>query len=230
MFRRSWKTKMTDSERQRGWVFFGLYLLVFPYLNAWVQRVLMGDGEPLVAEANVLYYSFLFALALLVFWSFLKRDFADLLDWLPENLFGIAVGLAGTLLLRHVLARIPLPVTDPVPCQYAAQLAIAPAPTLALTLLLIPVAEECLYRGLIFGSLRRYSLPLAYGVSVIGYALACVWRYAVEAGDPRYLLLAVLYLPVSAALTWCYDNGGSVWSAVALHAAINGCILMGVLR
>ena len=49
MFRRSWKTKMTDSERQRGWVFFGLYLLVFPYLNAWVQRVLMGDGEPLVA-------------------------------------------------------------------------------------------------------------------------------------------------------------------------------------
>lgn len=30
MFRRSWKSKMTSSERQRGWVFFALYLLVFP--------------------------------------------------------------------------------------------------------------------------------------------------------------------------------------------------------
>lgn len=230
MFRRSWKTKMTDSEHLRGWVFFGLYLLVFPYLNAWVQRVLVGDGEPLVAEAGVLYYAFLFALALLVFWSFLKKDFTDLLDWLPENLFGIGVGLGGSLLLRYLLLLLSLPVTDPVPYQYVTQFTVAPVPTLVLTILLIPVVEESLYRGLIFGNLRRYSVPMAYGVSIIGYAVACVWRYAVEAGDPRYLLLAILYLPMSAALTWCYDNGGSVWGAVVLHAAINGCILMGVLR
>lgn len=221
---------MSRSERRRGWVFFGLYLLIFPYLSAWMQRVLMGDGEPLVAETGVVYYVFLFTLALLVFWSFLRRDFADLLDWLPENLFGIAVGLAGTLLLRYLLTLLPLPVSDPVPCQYAVQFALAPAPTLVLTLLLIPVVEECLFRGLIFGSIRQYSLPLAYGVSVLGYALASVWRYALETGDPRYLLLIVLYLPASAALTWCYDNGGSVWGAVILHSAVDGCVLLGVLR
>ena len=45
-------------------VFFLLYLLVFPRLNAWVQRVLMGDGEALVAEANVIYYLFLFIITL----------------------------------------------------------------------------------------------------------------------------------------------------------------------
>ena len=80
MLRRSWKTEMTDGERGRGVVFFLLYLLVFPRMNALLQRLLLGDGEVLVAEANVVYYGFLFAMALLVFWSFLKKDFLSLLD------------------------------------------------------------------------------------------------------------------------------------------------------
>ena len=50
MFRRAWKTEMTASETRRGLVFFLLFLLLFPRLNAWFQRLLMGDGETLVAE------------------------------------------------------------------------------------------------------------------------------------------------------------------------------------
>ena len=38
MFRRNWKLQMIDSERQRGLVFLGLYLFVFPYLSEWIQR------------------------------------------------------------------------------------------------------------------------------------------------------------------------------------------------
>ena len=101
----------------------------------------------------------------------------------------------------------------------------APLPTVMLVLVLIPVVEEVLFRGLLFGSLRRYSRPAAYLISIVVYAFSCVWRYALDYGDPRYLLLTVLYLPVSAALTWCYDNGGSVWGTAVLHAAINGAAL-----
>ena len=39
------------------------------------------------------------------------------------------------------------------------------------------------------------------------------------------LLLALLYLPVSAALTWCYERGGSVWGCVLLHGGLNGLTL-----
>jgi len=225
VFRRAWKTEMTASERNRGLVFFLLYLLVFPRLNAWAQRVISGDGEALVAEANVLYYALLFTLALLLFWSFLKKDFLELMNWLPENLFGVVVGLllAGGL---HLLAgRLPFPVADPIGAQYAAEYAAAPVPTLTLVVLLIPLVEEVLFRGLIFGNLRGYSHPLAYLVCIPLYALAQVWRYALDFSDPRYLLLGLLYLPMSAALTWCYDNGGSVWSGVALHAGLNALIL-----
>jgi membrane protease YdiL (CAAX protease family) len=225
MFRRSWKTKMTASERGRGLVFFALYLLVFPYLNAWAQRVISGDGEPLVAEANVLYYALLFTLSLLLFWSFLKKDFEELVSWLPENLFGVVTGLLLAGGLRLLAVSLPFPVPDPIAAQYAAEYGAAPVPTLVLVLLLIPLVEEVLFRGLMFGNLRGYSRVLAYLVCVPLYALAQVWRYALDFSDPRYLLLAVLYLPMSAALTWCYDNGGSVWSGVALHGGLNAIIL-----
>ena len=225
MFRRTWKTGMTASERSRGLVFFALYLLVFPYLNAWAQRVISGEGEPLVAEANVLYYTLLFTLSLLLFWSFLKKDFVELLSWLPENLFGVAVGLLAAGGLHLLVSRLPFPVSDPIGAQYAAEYAAAPVPTLVLVLLLIPLVEEVLFRGVLFGNLRGYSRVLAYLVCVPFYALALVWRYALDFSDPRYLLLGLLYLPMSLALTWCYDNGGSVWSGVVLHGALNGIIL-----
>ena len=148
MSHRSWKTEMTASERRQGLAFFLLYLLVFPRVNAWLQRLWMGDGEVLVAEANVIYYAFLFTLTLFIFWSFLKKDFLGLLDWLPENLFAAAVGLLLAGGLYAVLSLLPFPVRDPLSLQYAQEFRAAPLPILALILLLIPVVEETVYRGL----------------------------------------------------------------------------------
>ena len=230
MVRHKWRPQMTDSERRRGWVFFALYLLVFPYLNAWAQRLLMGEGEAPVAEANVVYYVLLFALALLVFWTFLRLGFSLLVDWLPENAFAFVTGLAGAGLLHFLVTLIPYPVQNPSEMQYLQEFAISPVATAVLLVVLIPLIEETLFRGLVFGSLRQYSRPLAYVVSVLVYALACVWRYALEIGDPAYLLLFIQYLPMSLALAWCYDNGGSIWSAVALHMTINGFMLFSIVH
>ena len=149
----------------------------------------------------------------------------DLMDWLPENLFSLGVGLVSALGLRFLLNLLPLPVSDPIGFQYASEFRAAPAPTLVLVLLLIPLVEEVLFRGFLFGQLRGYSRTLAFTVSILFYAFAMVWRYALDFSDARYLILTVLYLPVSAALTWCYDNGGSIWSCVALHAGFNGFLL-----
>ena len=165
----------------------------------------------------------------MVFWNFWRQDFLALFDWLPENLFGILVGLSAGLIFWRLSCLIPLPVLDPVPRQYAAEFLAAPAPTAMLILLLIPVVEELLFRGLLFGPLRNYSPILAYAVAIPFYALSVVWNYAFSLHDLRYLLLAIRYLPMSAALTWCYDNGGSVWATVLLHSLFNAIILLTAL-
>ena len=216
---------MTDAESRRGLVFFLLYFFLFPYGNAWIQQLIFGDAETPIAEANVIYYGVLFAACLILFWRFLKEDFQSLVDWLPENTAGILLGLAGAGVMNALLRLLPFPVSDPIPAQYAAEFGAAPIPTLALLLLLIPLVEETLFRGLLFGQFRGYSRPLAYVITSVFYALAAVWRYALERGDALYLLLSVVYLPLSIACTWCYDNGGSVWATAFLHAGLNGIIL-----
>lgn len=226
---RTWQTKMTVSEQRRGTVLFLLYLLAFPRINAWVQRIWMGEEEVLVAEANVVYYAFLFLLCLFAFGEFLWKDLTRLWDWLPENLLAAAAGLLVAGGLRLALGRLPLPVTDPISRQYAQEYLAAPLPTLVLILALIPIVEEALYRGLVQGSLRSYSRPLSVAIGTVFYALAMVWRYALEAGEPQYLLSAIFYLPMSLALTWCYDRGGSIWSCVLLHGGLNGFSLFSAL-
>ena len=216
---------MTDTERRRGLAFLLLYLFLFPYLNGWAQRLLFSDAESMPAEANVVYYAFLFILVLLEFWSFLKEDFLGLLDWLPENLFGLAAALVLAGGFQAALRLLHLPLVDPAAGQYAAEFAAAPGPTLVLLLVLIPVVEELVYRGIVYGTLRFYSPLLAGIVATVVYALANVWRYALELGDARVLLLALLYLPRGAALTWCYDNGGSIWACALCHASINAITL-----
>lgn len=225
MTSKKFRPQMTDSERMRGWVFFGLYLLVFPYLNGWVQRLWMVEGEAPVAETNLVYYGLLFVLALLVFWTFLRHGFNLLIDWLPENCFAILTGLVGAGVLHVLVMLIPLPVESPVPLQWQQEFLLSSGATVLLVVVLIPFIEETLFRGLLFGSLRKYSRVLAYAVTVLVYALACVWRYALDFGDARYLLLALQYIPMSLGLAWCYDNGGSIWGTVILHMLLNGAQL-----
>ena len=90
---RPWRPQLTRAEMGRGWVFFALYLTVFPLSMGWVQRAF--HGELPVAEANVVYYLLAATLVFLVFWTFLRHGFDLLLDWLPENLFAFAAGLVG---------------------------------------------------------------------------------------------------------------------------------------
>ena len=72
---------------------------------------------------------------------------------------------------------------------------------------------------------------LGYVLSTLVYAVYCVWQFVFTYGqvDFRYLLLFVQYLPMSLALTWCYDNGGSIWSAIALHMVLNAVSLASTL-
>ena len=81
----------------------------------------------------------------------------------------------------------------------------------------------------------RYTLAafavigLVLGFLGLAFLLYSVWTFAVAYGDARYLLLAVRYLPAGLALTWCYERGGSIWSAFVLHALINGWALISAL-
>ena len=227
--RRPWRPQLTRAELGRGWVFFALYVFLFPWLMGWVQRSYQGEFP--VAEANVVYYLVIVALTFLVLWSYLRHGFRLLLDWLPENLFAFVTGLVGGEILTFLANLIPLPVQNPNLMSYPEQYYFAPAATVFILVVLMPLVEEPLFRGVLFTTARSYSKVLGYVLSVGVYALYCAAQFAYAYGmlDLRYLLLMIQYVPMALALTWCYDRGGSIWSAIALHMAFNGFTLLSAL-
>lgn len=223
-----WRPQLTVEEQRVGWVFFALNLFVFPFLVGLVTRFLeehLELGVP-AAQSSAIYYAAVLLLLVAVFWDFLKNAFRILSDNTRRNLFALVVGFLSGMLFTVLLSLIPLPVENPVIGDYRGQFLLAPGFTTAVVMFLRPMTEEILYRGLLFGSLRKKNRPLAYVVSIGLSALAAVWQFAVPDGGVMYLLLALRYIPLAAAATWAYDIGGSVLTPMALRVILNGLFLV----
>lgn len=231
MAQQRWRPQLTRKEQIRGLIFFGLYFLVFPALKMVVEWFFDHFFGLYLSEAMsaTVYYYIMGILTVLVFWSFLKNGLTILTDFLPENLLAFATGLVGAGVLHLLVSLLPWPMDNPNPVSWAEQYAYSPAATIVIVVVLMPLIDEVLFRGLVFGSLRRFSRPLAWVCSVLLFMIYSVWTFAVAYGDARYLVLAFQYLPMALALTWCYDRGGSIWSAVVLHAVIDAFTLFNAI-
>jgi uncharacterized protein len=130
-------------------------------------------------------------------------------------LTGLAVGVA-LRLLAFVIAAVWIALTGDAwnPHQDLADSAAlggwSLVAILALGGLVIPFAEELLFRGVLYGALRRYGPVLAGLVSAAVFGIAHVW--------PPLVLFAFLAGVVHA---WLRERSGSIWPAVVSHAVIN---------
>lgn len=89
------------------------------------------------------------------------------------------------------------------------------------TVLLVPMAEEVLFRGLIFGSLHRRNRLLAYAISTVFFAFIHVMGYIGSYNIWMLLLCFVQYLPAGIALAWAYERSGSIYAPILIHTAVN---------
>lgn len=223
-----WRPQLTREEQRVGWVFFGLYLFVLPFLVGLVTRLLEEHLELgfTAAQSSAIYYAAVLLLLVATFWDFLKNAFRILRDNTRQNLFALVAGFLGGLAFTVLFSLLPLPVDNPVIGDYKAQFFLSPGHTAAVVMFLRPMAEEILYRGLLFGSLRKKNRAAAYALSIGLSALAAVWQLVFSEGGAWNLLLALRYIPLAAATTWAYDVGGSVLTPMALRVILNGLFLV----
>ena len=228
MAQKRWRPQLTRQEQVRGYIFFALFFLVFPVLKMGVEWFFDHFFGLYLSEAvsAAVYYYIMAVLTMVVFWSFLHNAGSILMRFLPENLLALITGFAADRVLVFLFKRFPWPLENPTPAIWAEQYAYSPAATILIVVILMPIIEEVLFRGLVFGSLRKYSRTMAWAASVILFMVYSVWTFAVAYGDARYLILALQYLPMALALTWCYDRGGSIWSAALLHALFHAIFLI----
>ena len=96
------------------------------------------------------------------------------------------------------------------------------------TVILVPVAEECFYRGLMFRGIYDKSPVLAYAVSMVLFSLAHVLGYVTIMDFGTLILSFFQYLPAGFALALAYRQSGSIYASILIHMTVNqtGMLLM----
>ena len=227
MAKRESSTYMTPGEQIAGTVFFVIYLVVLPFATAPLFRLMARLLDTTISPPlqNAIYYYTLFAAALIIFHGFLARTTRNFADNLGNACRSVAVGLVALYGLNELMYRMTRLLvnnhTNLNDTTISAQIEDAPHMTLLIVIFLAPFVEEVLFRGLVFGNLRRKSAAVGYLVSCLLFALLHVWQFAVVNRDITYFLLMLQYLVPGLVLAWVYDRTGTLWTSIGLHAAAN---------
>ena len=87
--------------------------------------------------------------------------------------------------------------------------------------LLVPIAEEFLYRGLFFSQFYNRKPIAAYLISTVVFAAIHVVGYLGSYPAMRLALCFLQYLPAGIAMGWAYARADSIWASILMHTTIN---------
>lgn len=213
-----------------GWL--AINLLVLPLVLTELNALL---PTPLSSGLlNTVYYCLNFAAVVFLFRDFLKAS-ADAAAQRPFPVLWYAIlGYLGYQTLTRLLTAAILTVAPDFgnvnDASIYEMLGKDLIPLALCTVFLVPVAEETLYRGLIFRSLFDKNPTAAYIVSMVAFAAIHVTGY-VGSYPPLTLVLCFLqYLPAGYCLCWCYRRTGTILCPILMHAMVNGGSILAYLR
>lgn len=224
-------THMDRTERVAGTIFFVVYLLVMPLLLerlfSLVETLLGLPVERGVRSA--LYYYFLFAVTLVIFYRFIALTTSRFFDnpgrSCTELFFSLLVFYGANELMYRVLSLFFGSRPNLNDTIIVAQIDALPRTTALVVIFIAPFVEEVLFRGLVFGCLKDVSRAAAYVVSAALFSLLHVWTFALWQWNLTYLILMLQYLVPGLVFAWAFDRSGTLWTSILLHAAVNALAL-----
>ena len=214
-------TGLTKSELIAGWCYLPVYLVL---LSVALQYVFGWLGlETTELRVNIAYFAINFAAVLLIFHRFLRQRFFGNGFWnfIQTLILGFVFYWAGTWAIEWIVTKLGGSLTLYNNDTVSDMISMDRYVMLAVTVVLAPITEETLIRGLVFGSVRRASRAMAYIVSILVFSLMHNWQYFGFYPTLSVLLSCLAYVPAAAALAWTYEKSGTIWGSIALHAVIN---------
>ena len=94
------------------------------------------------------------------------------------------------------------------------------------TVVLVPLAEETLFRGLLFGTLHQRNRGLAYLFSVLFFAFIHVMGYFGAAPTSVLMICLLQYIPAGLVLAWAYEFSGSILAPTLIHMGVNAIAIL----
>lgn len=218
---------MTKREFTFGWVWMAVQMTLLPSL---VSSIAAPWGS---AAVNFCYHLVSLLAVTVIFHRYLKQELRNFIAGFKKVLPVIAVSLAVYYVAGEVLLCLITAIDpgfrnvndDSVAVLRQGNLAL----TAVMTVALAPVSEECLFRGLIFGCVRKHSRWAAYLVSAVAFGALHVMGYVGSVGAVQLLLCFAQYLPAGLVLAAAMEKTNSIVTAMCIHAIINAVSMIGIM-
>ena len=212
---------LSTAEKVAGSCYLPFYVvllaLILQYLSA-----LLGLNLSML-QINICYFVINCVVVWIIFHNFLVRSFRAIHFWelIQALILGFVLYYVGNFLYSLILGWLGLSVTsynDQTVMELAAQSRVA---MVICGVILAPMIEETLVRGLLFGVIHPHSRIAAYIVTILFFAAIHVWQYALLYDWKSVLLAALQYVPAGIALGWTYEKSNTIWAPILLHMVIN---------
>ena len=223
---------LTQQEIKWGAICFVITLFLLPMLLQHGNALL---AKPLSASRlNFVYYCINFAAVVWIFRSFLWNSLkAGLRNPFSVIWYGL-LGYLGSEALGELLliaTYLVFPSFVNMNNQSIAAMVGQELHLMALaTVILVPVAEETLFRGLLFRGLYGKNPAAAWLTSMVAFSAIHVVGY-IGTLEPLHLLLSFIqYLPASYCLCWTYRQTGTILSPILMHMIVNAMSIYNLTR
>lgn len=222
---------MSRTEKILGWLYMAFSLIALPGLLAWLNAQLadpMNEGT-----LSFVFYLTNFLFILGIFRRFLRDSLVaawrDIWNFIQAVVLGYVAYWAASEAMEFIMSHL-LPGFSNI--NDAAITAMAKSNyTLMLigVVFLVPLAEEMLYRGLIFRNLWQSSKVAAYLLSMAAFSAIHVLGYIGSEDITTLVLCFLQYLPAGLCLAWTYTKADNIFAPTLVHAIVNA-VAIGALR
>ena len=222
---------MSRREKILGWLFWIFSVFVLPGLLAFLNTKL---AEPLdESTLNFTFYCVNFLAVCCVFSRFLRDSLVaawrDLWNFIQAVVLGYVALWACTRAMNAVMDYL-LPGFRNINDSAITEMAHAGYVFTAISVVIMaPLVEEVLYRGLIFRNLYRSSQVAAYLLSMAAFAAIHVLGYIGTESVTTLALCFLQYLPAGLCLAWTYTKADNIFAPIVVHAVVNA-IAIGAVR
>lgn len=220
----AFRSRMSRGETAAALGWLPVHILVLPML-----LLLLSPG---ISGADLNFWVYAIGALVLVpcCFRFLRRDFDRVCEQPGKILLQLALGWFLLVVSSRIVDYFMVLLQDLVPPEDNPNQAALEDLALqergkivAMSIFLAPLAEELMFRGGVFGLLRRWGRIPAYVGAVLVFAVYHVWQYAVF--DPRCWIFLLQYLPASWVLCRCYEKTESIWTPILFHMLNNALSL-----
>ena len=218
---------MSKKEKALGWVYLPIHIFILPILLPFAVIYLYRQGIDVSdAQFNLVYYLCGFLFLGIALMGYLRENFRRFCDNISDSLRNIMVGIifyyTATYCVNFILGFFVTDLVNPNTDAVIDTVKENARPMFAVAVLLAPIVEETLFRGVIFGNIRTKNRILAYVISAVVFSFYHLWQYLLIDYEWKLLLLYTLqYLPASIMLAKCYEDSGNLWSPIFMHMTIN---------